>query len=201
MDVFTLKLGHDVIPRIRKHGLCRILQHHRCEARLGGVFRRRPHAVIERQPDYVHIRHARVPQQPRQPAVRLTKRIPKSGIHFAVHARALVEHAVQTRGVELGDQLGAGGVRDAVRRPERRGVLPPRDTGRGGRVLGDCVGRGVGGRVPVGGGKGDVVGRVPVASGDFEGKGETEEGVDDGGDGAAVLDGEGTVLEGGRRVG
>lgn len=35
---------------------------------------------------------------------------------------------------------------------------------------------------------------MPVAGGDFEGKGEGEEGVDEGGDGAAAGDGEGAVL-------
>lgn len=44
-------------------------------------------------------------------------------------------------------------------------------------------------------GEGDVVWGVPVASGDLEGKGEGEEGVYDGGDGAALGDCEGAVLD------
>ena len=47
------------------------------------------------------------------------------------------------------------------------------------------------------GGEGDVGGGVPVFCGDFEGEGgggEGEEGVDEGGYGAAVGDGEGAVL-------
>lgn len=40
----------------------------------------------------------------------------------------------------------------------------------------------------------DVVLGMVVAGGDFDGEGEIEEGVYDGGDGAAFWDGEGTIL-------
>lgn len=42
--------------------------------------------------------------------------------------------------------------------------------------------------------EGDVVLRMEIPSGDFEGEGEEEEGVEDGEDGAAVGNGEGAVL-------
>lgn len=42
--------------------------------------------------------------------------------------------------------------------------------------------------------KGDVVLGVVVAGGDFDGEGEFEEGVYDGGDVAALWDGEGAIL-------
>lgn len=45
--------------------------------------------------------------------------------------------------------------------------------------------------------KGDVVLGVVVAGGDFDGEGEIEEGVYDGGDVAALGDGEGAILFGG----
>lgn len=47
------------------------------------------------------------------------------------------------------------------------------------------------------GGEGEGVGGVPVLGGDFEGEGEGEQVVDDGGEGAAGGDAEGAGLEGG----
>lgn len=103
--------------------------------------------------------------------------------------RALLDHAIDIRVVEFGDQCRAESVLDAVCRPELRRVLL-RGVGWVGDRCGGCVGRGAG----VVRGEGDVVYWVPVLGGNLESEGEGEERVDCGDYGAAVGDGEGPVL-------
>lgn len=92
--------------------------------------------------------------------------------------------------IELRGEIGAGGPLDTVNGPEGGGIIARGVV----RVVNNGDGReGLG--MGVVGGKGDVVERMPVAGGNAESKGQGEEKVDDWGDGAAVGDLEGAVLD------
>lgn len=170
---------------------CALLHHVCCETFGSGVGRRTAHAEIQGQAHHVDMRHAFLPQEGGEPGVTdagTLEGVVEGAVHLDTRVLSFFHDAIDAVQVQLGDQVGAWGVLDAVHRPQAGvvgfcGVVGVGD--------GDGVLKGL--LVVVVGREGDVVGGVPVLRGDADGEGQRQQLVDGARNPATPCHGEGAV--------